>query len=57
MAYPYGQSESGRYVLSRDGKEVLRGTEQECWEYLHRTHGFSVDHALTHEGYAMEPER
>lgn len=57
MAYPYGQSESGRYVLSRDGKEILRGTEQECWEYLHRTHGFSVDHALTHEGYAMEPER
>lgn len=34
----------------------MRGSEQEIWKYLHRMHGYSVDHALTHEGYRISPE-
>lgn len=53
--YGYERSDSGSYVLERDGKEVARGTEQEVWKYLHRSHGYSVSHALRHEGYSIRP--
>lgn len=42
-------------VLRRDGEEVKRGTEAELFQYLHRTHSFSVQHALKHEGYELLP--
>lgn len=54
--YPYPSSPSGRYVLRLDGAEVLRGTEHDCWAYLHRSHCYSVFHALKFEGYSIEPE-
>ena len=54
--YDYQKSESGRYVLSLDGREVARGTEGELWRYLHRHCSCSVSHALAHEGYSIEPE-
>ena len=44
------------YVLRRDGVEVLRATEQECWAYLHRTHPYSGSHALRYEGYTLTVE-
>jgi hypothetical protein len=56
MGYPYPRSPNGRYVLSRDGAEVMRGTEGELWRYLHTTHSYSVEHALRFEGYAIVPE-
>lgn len=51
----YPKSPSGQYVLRRDGQEVMRGTEDEVWQWLHRNHSYSVDHALRHEGYSIEP--
>jgi len=54
--YPYISSPSGRYILSRDGKIVTRGTEQEIWKYLHTTHGYSVEHAIKYEGYKIQPD-
>jgi len=53
MTYP--PSPSGQYVLSRDGKEVMRGTEQEIWQWMHRNHSYSIDHALRYEGYSITP--
>lgn len=41
------------FTLYRDGKKVLAGTEKDCWNYLHRAHGFSVWHALRWEGYSI----
>jgi hypothetical protein len=52
----YIKSPNGRYVLSRDGKIVMRGTEEEVWRYIHNTHGYSVGHALKHEGYKIQPD-
>lgn len=51
----YPASPSGRYVLSRDGAEILRGTESEVWRWIHRNHSYSVAHALLFEGYAVLP--
>lgn len=54
--YPYQPThEDGPYRLTRDGKEILVGTEGECWTWIHRNCGYSVEHALRYEGYRMEP--
>jgi hypothetical protein len=59
VSYPYkaspnaGCGASGQYVLLRYGKEVMRGTEGEVWQYIHRNHCYSVDHALKYEGYSI----
>lgn len=45
-----------RYVLCRDGKEVMRGSAFEVLRHLHATHSYSLDWALKHEGYTMAPE-
>jgi hypothetical protein len=44
------------YVLTRDGVEVLRGTELELVRWIHANHGYSASHACEHEGYAIGPE-
>ena len=54
--YNYGYSPTNDYVLTRDGKEVHRGTEESVWQYLHSNHGYSVSHALQFEGYKIEPK-
>jgi|HubBroStandDraft_2_1064218.scaffolds.fasta_scaffold58474_2 hypothetical protein len=54
-SYPYDKSPSGQYVLTRDGREVLLGTEQEIWSWMHKNVSSSVDHALKHEGYRIAP--
>ncbi len=54
-SYPYDRSPSDQYVLTRDGKEVTRGTEQQVWAWMHRNVSSSVDHALKHEGYRITP--
>lgn len=46
---------SGPWVLTRDGVEVITGTELECWQWIHSHTSFSVDHACRHEGYTMRP--
>lgn len=53
--YPYGQSASGQYSLKRDGREIMRGTEEEIWRWMHSNLGYSIDHALTYEGYSITP--
>jgi len=45
-----------RYVLSRDGHEVLRGNWFDAVMYIHDHHSFSFSWALAHEGYRMERE-
>jgi hypothetical protein len=44
-----------RFELRRDGVLILTGTEDECWQYIHRMHCYSVSHATTHEGYSITP--
>jgi hypothetical protein len=46
-----------RFVLLRDGKEIMRGSSFEIARYIHRNHSYSVDHALKHEGYSMVPAK
>lgn len=53
--YGYQVDADGLCVLLRDGIEVLRGREQDAWRHLHRSHSYSVDHALRFEGYAIVP--
>ena len=54
--YPYqAPSTSGPWELRRDGNLILTGTEQDCWQYIHSNHSFSVDWALAHEGYSIRP--
>jgi hypothetical protein len=45
------------WILKRDGKEVVRGTELECMQYIHQNHCYSVDHAIKYEGYTLEEEK
>lgn len=52
----YEKSETGKYVLTRDGRAILVGTEQECWAYIHERHCYSVDHAIRWEGYSIQPK-
>jgi len=53
--YPYPTSHTGQYRLTRDGKEVLRGSEGEIWKWMHRHESSSIEHALRYEGYKIEP--
>ena len=43
------------YRLTRDGAEVMRGTEAEVWHYIHSHHSYSLAHAVAFEGYRVEP--
>lgn len=55
--YPYKTSPTGRYVLEHDERgEIMRGTEAECWKHLHGAVGYSIEHAIRHEGWSMRPE-
>ena len=54
--YNYKVSPVDRYILSRDGNEILRGSEWECWRWIHSTTTMSVDEALRHHGYTIVPE-
>lgn len=41
------------YILFRDGKELMRGTEFQVWKYLHNACPASIHHALKWEGYSI----
>ena len=42
------------FTLTRDGETVARFlTARDVFAHLHHRHGFSVSHALAHEGYAV----
>jgi hypothetical protein len=51
--YNYKKSPSNSYVLSRDGKVILRGTEQDAWKWLLANTPHSVGHCLAWEGYKL----
>ena len=59
--YPYSAprrdplGREGEYVLTRDGKEIMRGSEAEIWGWMHSHLSYSVHHALTYEGYTITP--
>lgn len=53
--YPYDPTHKGPFRLTRDGAEILIGTEGECWTWIHRHASSSVEHALRWEGWKMEP--
>ncbi len=54
----YGRSANAdRWILLRDGKEVMRGSSFDVAKYIHRNHSYSLDHALKYEGYKMVKER
>ena len=55
MSYLYQTSHSNSYILLRGQKEVMRGTEEQVWRYIHNNHSYSVGHALEYEGYAIYP--
>jgi hypothetical protein len=43
------------YTIKRDGIEVKRvESELEVVVYFHRSHPYSMDHALKYEGYTVE---
>jgi hypothetical protein len=54
--YGYTSSPTNRYILSRDNKEIIRGSEEECWRWIHRNTPQSVSYALEFGGYKMAPE-
>lgn len=44
-----------QFILSRDGKFVLQGSEFACLDYIHNNHCYSMEHACKYEGYALKP--
>jgi hypothetical protein len=45
------------YIIKRDGLEVKRvKSELEVVVYFHRSHSYSMSHALAYEGYTIESE-
>ncbi len=47
---------ASKFVLLKDGKVVMRGTETEVWQYLHRHESGSVSYCVTYAGYAIKPQ-
>lgn len=42
------------YTMKRDGNVVLSNASYgECVRYIHRTHSYSMHHALVWEGYTI----
>jgi hypothetical protein len=41
------------WTLLRDGKEVFKGKEIECFRYIHTRHCYSLSHAIHYEGYIL----
>lgn len=50
-----GGEEVKTHQLSRDGKVIFEGTENECLMKLHRVQGQSWDYAMKYGGYAIKP--
>jgi len=45
------------YTIKRDGLEVKRvDSELAVVVYFHKTHSYSMSHALKYEGYTIEKE-
>lgn len=42
------------YEVTKDGKTLFRGSETDCWIFIHKRQGCSVDWATKHEGYKIE---
>lgn len=46
---------SQAYRVTHNGVEKCVGTHNECFAYILRHQSASVDHALKHEGWKIEP--
>jgi hypothetical protein len=45
------------YTIKRDGLEIARlDSELAVVVYFHKTHSYSMSHALKYEGYTIEKE-
>ena len=42
------------YKVTRDGKRLFTGTENECWKWLLNHQAQSTDWAIKYEGYKIE---
>jgi hypothetical protein len=43
------------YLLTRDEKEICKGSYIVCMKYIHDNHCYSLDHAIRFEGYKINP--
>ena len=41
--------------LRHDGKLLFRGSQNDCYKFLHKTTSCSWEHALQYEGYTINP--
>lgn len=48
-------NENEVYVLTHEGKEQFRGTENECYYKLQRLQGQSAQWAMRYEGWKIAP--
>ena len=46
-----------KFILSRNGAEVFKGTENECYIKLQRSQSQSADWAMKYEGWKIEEEK
>jgi hypothetical protein len=45
------------YIIKRDGIEIKRVEgDLAVMDYFHRSHSYSISHALKYEGYTIESE-
>lgn len=44
-----------QFILYRDGKEIMKGSEIAIMDYIHNNHCYSFDHACAYEGYSIKP--
>ena len=43
------------YEVRRDGRLLFRGSETECWDFIHNHSSSSVDWAMKYEGWTITP--
>ena len=41
-------------IIRRDGRDVARVNDHQVLAWFHHNHGYSMAHALEHEGYSIE---
>ena len=46
--------ENDIYIVRKDGVELFRGTHNECFGFIHKNQGQSVDYATKWGGYSID---
>lgn len=45
------------YKVTKDGKKLFTGTQNECWEWLLNHQSQSTEWAIKYEGYKIEENK